>query len=74
MALKRLRRLCRRSIPTREKARLRKRAMPSPSISKARSAEKRLRAGKAENFDLTLGSGAFVPGFEDQLDRREGRR
>ena len=23
--------------------------------------------GKAENFDLTLGSGAFVPGFEDQL-------
>jgi len=24
--------------------------------------------GKAENFDLTLGSGAFVPGFEDQLE------
>ena len=23
--------------------------------------------GKAENFDLTLGSGSFVPGFEDQL-------
>jgi trigger factor len=23
--------------------------------------------GKAENFDLTLGSGAFIPGFEDQL-------
>jgi trigger factor len=23
--------------------------------------------GKAENFDLTLGSSAFVPGFEDQL-------
>jgi trigger factor len=23
--------------------------------------------GKAEDFDLTLGSGAFIPGFEDQL-------
>jgi trigger factor len=23
--------------------------------------------GKAEGFDLTLGSGAFIPGFEDQL-------
>lgn len=23
--------------------------------------------GKADNFDLTLGSGAFVPGFEEQL-------
>ncbi|MBN2782797.1 MAG: trigger factor, partial [Campylobacterales bacterium] len=23
--------------------------------------------GKAENFDLTLGSGQFIPGFEDQL-------
>jgi trigger factor len=23
--------------------------------------------GKAENFELTLGSGAFIPGFEDQL-------
>lgn len=23
--------------------------------------------GKAENFDLTLGSNAFIPGFEDQL-------
>lgn len=23
--------------------------------------------GKAENFDLTIGSGSFIPGFEDQL-------
>lgn len=23
--------------------------------------------GKAENYDLTIGSGAFIPGFEDQL-------
>ena len=25
------------------------------------------RAGKAEHHELTLGSGAFIPGFEDQL-------
>lgn len=23
--------------------------------------------GKAENYDLTVGSGSFIPGFEDQL-------
>ena len=23
--------------------------------------------GKAENYDLTIGSGSFIPGFEDQL-------
>ena len=23
--------------------------------------------GKAEDFNLTLGSGSFIPGFEDQL-------
>jgi len=27
----------------------------------------RFEGGKAENFELTLGSGAFIPGFEDQL-------
>ena len=29
--------------------------------------EEAFEGGKAEGFDLTLGSGAFIPGFEDQL-------
>lgn len=28
---------------------------------------KQFDGGKAENFDLTLGSGQFIPGFEDQI-------
>ena len=30
--------------------------------------------GTAEDVPLELGSGQFIPGFEDQLDRRQGRR
>ena len=30
--------------------------------------------GKAEDAQLVLGSGQFIPGFEDQLDRRQARR
>ena len=29
--------------------------------------EKAFEGGKAENFELTIGSGQFIPGFEDQL-------
>lgn len=29
--------------------------------------EKQFDGGKAENFDLTLGSGQFIPGFEEQV-------
>ena len=30
--------------------------------------------GKGSDFSLTLGSGTFIPGFEDRPDRRQGRR
>ncbi len=30
--------------------------------------------GKAENYDLTIGSGSFIPGFEDQLVAARMRR
>ena len=30
--------------------------------------------GKAEDYPLELGSGSFIPGFEDQVDRHQGRR
>lgn len=29
--------------------------------------------GKGENFDLTLGSGQFIPGFEERVDRPQHR-
>ncbi len=29
--------------------------------------DKAFEGGKAENYDLTIGSGAFIPGFEEQL-------
>ena len=29
--------------------------------------EKQFEGGKADNYDLELGSGTFIPGFEDQL-------
>ena len=45
----------------------RRRTMSCRSISWAASTACEFEGGKGEDFNLTLGSGQFIPGFEDQL-------
>ncbi len=49
-------------------------ATASPSTSPARSTASRSRAAPASDVAVDIGSGTFIPGFEEQLDRRRGRR
>ncbi len=38
------------------------------STSKDLSEMKHLKVGEAKGYELELGSGAFIPGFEEQLE------
>ena len=57
----------RRSSPTGPRARRPRPTTASPSISKARSTASPFEGGTGADIEVVLGSGTFIPGFEDQL-------